>query len=51
MSRIGKAPIEIPSGVEVKIGKDMVEVKGPKGSAQTPLCPCCLLLSALICFY
>ena len=40
MSRIGKAPIEIPSGVEVKIGKDMVEVKGPKGTAQTPLCPC-----------
>lgn len=29
MSRIGKQPIPIPSGVEVKIGNDVVEVKGP----------------------
>lgn len=38
MSRIGKQPIPIPSGVEVKIGSDVVEVKGPKGSLTTPVC-------------
>ncbi len=31
MSRVGKAPIEIPSGVEVKKDGDKVFVKGPKG--------------------
>jgi len=32
MSRIGKLPISIPAGVEVKIGADgVVSVKGPKG--------------------
>jgi large subunit ribosomal protein L6 len=31
MSRIGKKPIEIPSGVEVKIEGNKVTVKGPKG--------------------
>ena len=31
MSRIGKAPIEIIKGVEVKMEKDLVSVKGPKG--------------------
>jgi len=32
MSRIGKAPIEIPAGVEVKVGENnVVQVKGPKG--------------------
>lgn len=31
MSRIGKAPIEIPKGVEVKIDGVNVSVKGPKG--------------------
>lgn len=35
MSRIGKLPIPIPGGVEVKLG-DTIEVKGPKGSLQTP---------------
>ena len=39
MSRIGKLPVSIPSGVEVTIGKDMVEVKGPKGTLTTPVCP------------
>lgn len=38
MSRIGKQPIPIPSGVEVKIGSDVVEVKGPKGALTTPIC-------------
>ncbi|MBD5210141.1 MAG: 50S ribosomal protein L6 [Bacteroidales bacterium] len=31
MSRIGKAPIEIPAGVTVKIDNNVVTVKGPKG--------------------
>lgn len=40
MSRIGKLPIPIPSGVEVKIMEQVVEVKGPKGVLQTPVCAC-----------
>lgn len=32
MSRIGKNPIEIPAGVEVKIEGNTVTVKGPKGT-------------------
>lgn len=32
MSRIGKNPIEIPQGVEVKIDGNTVTVKGPKGT-------------------
>ncbi|MCD1147348.1 50S ribosomal protein L6 [Peptoniphilus sp. KCTC 25270] len=36
MSRIGKKPIEIPAGVEVKISdNNVVEVKGPKGTLTT----------------
>lgn len=31
MSRIGKQPIEIPQGVEVKIDGNTVSAKGPKG--------------------
>ncbi|WP_293952992.1 50S ribosomal protein L6 [uncultured Corynebacterium sp.] len=37
MSRIGKSPIAIPSGVEVKIDGPLVEVKGPKGSLNVTL--------------
>lgn len=36
MSRIGKKPIVVPSGVEVTIGKDKIDVKGPKGTLSTP---------------
>ena len=32
MSRIGKLPIPVPAGVEVKIDGQNIEVKGPKGS-------------------
>lgn len=32
MSRIGKQPIAIPAGVDVKIDGQKVDVKGPKGS-------------------
>jgi large subunit ribosomal protein L6 len=31
MSRIGRAPISIPSGVTAKYGDGNIEVKGPKG--------------------
>ncbi|EYT65451.1 50S ribosomal protein L6 [Dietzia sp. UCD-THP] len=31
MSRIGKAPITIPSGVDIKVDGQTVTVKGPKG--------------------
>ncbi|MFA5021058.1 MAG: 50S ribosomal protein L6, partial [Patescibacteria group bacterium] len=39
MSRIGKNPIMIPNGVEVKLIDDVIEVKGPKGSLQEKLHP------------
>lgn len=39
MSRIGKKPIQIPSGVEVKVGADNVTVKGPLGTISTPVHP------------
>ena len=32
MSRIGKKPIDIPEGVEVKVNGSEVTVKGPKGT-------------------
>ncbi|MGO1464048.1 MAG: 50S ribosomal protein L6, partial [Candidatus Corynebacterium faecigallinarum] len=32
MSRIGKAPVALPSGVSVAIDGQNVEVKGPKGT-------------------
>ncbi|MEM8592479.1 MAG: 50S ribosomal protein L6 [Pseudomonadota bacterium] len=32
MSRIGKQPVELPSGVEAKIDGQSIEVKGPKGT-------------------
>src|SRR6202162_6343132 len=34
MSRIGKQPIPIPSGVDVTIDGQNVSVKGPKGALQ-----------------
>jgi len=40
MSRIGRAPIVIPPGVEVSIdGNNCVEVKGPKGRLRRTLHP------------
>ncbi len=39
MSRIGKVPIAIPEGVEVKVEGDLVSVKGPKGSLSHRLPP------------
>ncbi len=37
MSRVGKAPIKIPAGVEVKVEGAQVLVKGPKGQLSSPL--------------
>ncbi len=34
MSRIGKKPITVPAGVDVKIADNLVTVKGPKGELQ-----------------
>ena len=38
MSRIGKHPVEIPAGVEVKLEEgNLITVKGPKGTLQRKL--------------
>ena len=37
MSRVGKKPITIPSGVTVNIGECQLEVQGPKGVLTTPI--------------
>jgi large subunit ribosomal protein L6 len=37
MSRIGKAPISIPSGVDVAIVDGTVRVKGPRGELSRPI--------------
>ena len=39
MSRIGKQPIKVPSGVELKINGSNVAVKGPKGKLHRDLHP------------
>ncbi len=39
MSRIGKLPVTIPGGVEVTVGKEEIQVKGPKGVLTTPVDP------------
>lgn len=39
MSRIGKLPIPVPSGVDVHVGNGVVQVKGPKGSILVHLMP------------
>lgn len=37
MSRVGKKPITIPSGVTVSINSGELEVKGPKGTLKSPI--------------
>ena len=37
MSRVGKKPITLPSGVNVTISSNELEVKGPKGVLKTPV--------------
>lgn len=39
MSRIGKQPVPVPGDVQVTIGTDNLEIKGPKGTLRTPICP------------
>lgn len=39
MSRVGKKPIEIPKGVDVKIEGDLVKIKGPKGELSRKIRP------------
>jgi large subunit ribosomal protein L6 len=39
MSRIGKAPISLPEGVEVTIEDGLVRVKGPKGELERQIRP------------
>lgn len=39
MSRIGKAPISVPAGVEVKVDGSTVTVKGPKGELSLEISP------------
>jgi len=36
MSRIGKLPIEIPSGVTITVDSSVITVKGPKGELTVP---------------
>lgn len=38
-SRLGKRPVQIPKGVEVKLSAESVEVKGPKGTISKALPP------------
>jgi len=37
MSRIGRMPIEVPTGVTIQVEVTAVTVKGPKGNIQVPL--------------
>ena len=37
MSRYGNSPIPVPKGVEVKLDKGEIKVKGPKGELNTPI--------------
>ena len=37
MSRVGKKPIPLPKGVKLQIGKDSLQVEGPKGKLTVPV--------------
>lgn len=37
MSRIGKLPVDIPSGVTITVGDTEITVAGPKGTLQVPV--------------
>jgi large subunit ribosomal protein L6 len=43
MSRIGKSPVNIPSGVDVKLNGTNVTVKGPKGELSQEIDSCVTL--------
>ena len=40
MSIMGRAPIAIPAGVEVKVDGSHITVKGPKGQLERDIVPC-----------
>lgn len=40
MSRIGKQPVALPKGVEVRLADGSLNVKGPKGVLTTPAADC-----------
>ncbi|MHB8756258.1 MAG: 50S ribosomal protein L6 [Candidatus Acidiferrales bacterium] len=37
MSRIGRKPIPLPSGVKIQIADDAIDVQGPKGKMRVPV--------------
>lgn len=37
MSRIGKKPIDLPQGVDIKIDAGIITIKGPKGTLSQPI--------------
>jgi len=40
MSRIGRTPIAVPAGVDIKVSEtNVVTVKGPKGTLERAICP------------
>ncbi len=39
MSRIGKLPVSVPKGVDVKVSDQVITVKGPKGQLEVGLLP------------
>lgn len=39
MSRVGRAPITLPKGVELKVGEGTIDVKGPNGALHVEISP------------
>lgn len=39
MSRVGKMPIAVPTGVKIKVSETLIEVEGPKGRLSSPVPP------------
>jgi len=39
MSRVGRAPITLPKGVELQVAENTVKVQGPKGSLSVEISP------------
>ncbi|MBR1796184.1 MAG: 50S ribosomal protein L6 [Candidatus Saccharibacteria bacterium] len=39
MSRIGKQPVDIPAGVTITVGEQVITVAGPKGTLEVPVQP------------
>lgn len=37
MSRIGKLPVEVPAGVTITVGDEIITVAGPKGTLEVPV--------------